>query len=140
MKILIIKFGALGDIILATPLLRCILEDHQGAAVTLLTSPAFAPLFQDWPGLEVKAQPRHGLAAFWRTLCWMRAQQFTRLIDLQSDDRSGLLCALSGIPERIGNHPRFPYHRHPPDRLRSQRKGWTAHWWGTSLTLITSAI
>jgi len=120
MKVLIIKFGALGDIILATPLLRCILGHHQGAAVTLLTSPAFAPLFQDWPGLEVKALPRHGMAAFWRTLCWVRAQRFTRLIDLQSNDRSGLLCALSGIPERIGNHPRFPYHRHPPDRYTGQ--------------------
>lgn len=120
MKTLVIKFGALGDIILATPLLRCVLEDRQGDAVTLLTSPAFAPLFQDWPGLEVKALPRHGLAAFWRTLCWIRSQGFARLIDLQSNDRSGLLCALSGIPERIGNHPRFPYHRHPPDRYTGQ--------------------
>jgi ADP-heptose:LPS heptosyltransferase len=120
MKVLIIKFGALGDIILATPLLRCLLEYHQGDAVTLLTSPAFAPLFQDWPGLTVAAQPRHGLAAFWRTLRWIRAEGFSRLIDLQSNDRSGLLCALSGVPERIGNHPRFPYHRHPPDRYTGQ--------------------
>jgi ADP-heptose:LPS heptosyltransferase len=119
-KILIIKFGALGDIILATPLLRGILGHHRGDAVTLLTSPAFAPLFQDWPGLSVEARPRRGLVAFWRTLCWIRAQGFSRLIDLQSNDRSGLLSALSGIPERIGNHPRFPYHRHPPDRYTGQ--------------------
>ena len=99
-KILIIKFGALGDIILATPLLRRILAHYQGAAVTLLTAPAFAPLFHDWPGLAVEAQPRHGLAAFWHTLRWIRSQGFSRLIDLQSNDRSGFLCALSGVPER----------------------------------------
>jgi len=116
MKVLIIKFGALGDIITATALIRSVLAHHREDAVTLLTSPPFASLFEDWPGLTVQAFPRRGTGAFARTLRWLRAQGFDRLVDLQSNDRSTLLCALSGVPERIGNHPRFPYHRHPPDR------------------------
>jgi ADP-heptose:LPS heptosyltransferase len=120
MKILIIKFGALGDIITATALIRSVLAHHEEDAVTLLTSPPFASLFQDWPGLTVQAFPRRGGGAFVRTLSWLRAQGFDRLVDLQSNDRSTLLCALSGVPERIGNHPRFPYHRHPPDRYTGQ--------------------
>jgi ADP-heptose:LPS heptosyltransferase len=56
----------------------------------------------------------------WHTLRWIRARGFDRLIDLQSNDRSGILCSLSGVPDRAGNHPRFPYHRHPPDRYSGQ--------------------
>jgi len=120
MKILIIKYGALGDIIMATSMIRRILDHYSGEPVWLLTDPAYAPLFQDWPGLAVQALPRTGLRAAWQTLRWLRAQRFARLIDLQSNDRSGILCALSGVPDRVGNHPRFPYNRHPPDRYTGQ--------------------
>lgn len=120
MKILIIKYGALGDIIMATSVIRRILDHYSGEPVWLLTDPAYAPLFRDWSGLAVQAFPRKGLAAARRTLRWLRGQRFTTLIDLQSNDRSGILCALSGVPDRVGNHPRFPYHRHPPDRYTGQ--------------------
>jgi len=120
MKVLILKFGALGDMILVTPLIRRVLEHHRPAPVTLLTEPAHAPLFEDWPGLTVQAMPRRGARAMWRLLQWLRGQGFTRLIDLQSNDRSSFISALSGIPERIGNHPRYPYHVHPPDRYTGQ--------------------
>lgn len=118
MRILVIKQGALGDVIMATALIDAILRAHPGAAVTLLTTPPFAPLFDGWEGLAVQALPRRG--AFWRTLRWMRAGRFARVYDLQGNDRTGLLCALSGIPVRVGNHARFPYTHHPRERWTGQ--------------------
>ncbi|RME35404.1 MAG: glycosyltransferase family 9 protein [Gammaproteobacteria bacterium] len=103
---------------MATTLIRRLQEHHAGAGLTLLTAPAFAGLFRHWQGLRVVAFPRKG--AMWQTLRWVRGERFDRIYDLQSSDRSALLCALSGAPERVGNHPRFPYTHHPPDRYRGQ--------------------
>ncbi|MEX2524545.1 MAG: glycosyltransferase family 9 protein [Gammaproteobacteria bacterium] len=120
MKVLIIKYGALGDIIMATSVIERIREHYSGEQLWLLTEPAFARLFENWPGLAVQSFSRKGLRSTLQTLRWIRARSFDRLIDLQSNDRSGILCALSGVPDRAGNHPRYPYHRHPPDRYSGQ--------------------
>lgn len=113
MKILIIKLGALGDMIMASPIIRRIQQHHENDSIHLLTTPAFAGLFKDWHGLKIQAFPRKGPGSLWQSLRWLRKQRFDRLYDLQSNDRSGLLCAVSGVPARAGNHPRFPYHLHP---------------------------
>ncbi len=114
MKILIIKLGALGDVIMATAFVRQLCADYSAAEVWLLTVPAFAPLFTEWPGLHVHSVPRQGALATWRTLWWLRRQRFDRLYDLQSNGRTRVWTALSRVPERIGNHPYFPYTLHPP--------------------------
>jgi len=116
MKVLIIKLGALGDVIMATALIRRIQEHHPDDELWLLTTPAFAPLFADWAGLQVAAFPRKGMLAMLRLLGWIRRRRFGRVYDLQANDRTGVICALSGIPERVGNHPRYPYNIHPPLR------------------------
>ncbi len=113
-KILVIKLGALGDVVMATALLRQIQAHHHGDELVLLTSPPFAGIFESWPNLEVKALPRKGLLSALRTMAWIRAQGFDRLYDLQSNDRTRLYTALSGIAERVGNHPGYPYTLSPP--------------------------
>ena len=118
--ILVIKQGALGDVIMATALLEAILARHATDEVHLLTAPAFSGLFAAWPRLRVTAFPRQGLQATWRTLRWVRQGRFRRVYDLQGNDRSGVLCALSGIPERVGNAPRFPYNLHPAGRWQGE--------------------
>jgi len=117
-KVLIIKLGALGDVVMATALIRRLQAHHAGDELVLLTAPPFASLFREWRGLRVQAFPRKG--AMWRTLRWIRSGRFDRIYDFQSSDRSGLLCALSGAPERVGNHPRFPYTHHPTEPYRGQ--------------------
>lgn len=112
-RILIIKQGALGDIIMATALIEAIQHAHPGAEFTLVTTPMFAGLFDDWPSLDVHASPRRGFGAMWALLRFIRIRHFDRIYDLQGNDRTGLLCALSGVRERVGNHARFPYTHHP---------------------------
>lgn len=115
-KLLIIKLGALGDVVMATSVIRQIQDHHAGEDLFVLTSPAFAGIFKDWPELKLMTFPRQGLWSSIQTLAWLRKQGFDRVYDLQSSDRTRIYCALSGIPVRIGNHPVFPYTLHPPDR------------------------
>lgn len=119
-KILIIKLGALGDVVMATGLIKAIQQHHQADQLYLLTSPAYMGLFEHWRGLHVVAFPRKGPKAFLRMVSWVRRNRFARLYDLQSNNRTTLLCALSGVAERIGNHPRYPYTHHPRDKYIGQ--------------------
>ena len=119
-RVLIIKLGALGDAVVATPAIRQIHAHHHSAEVTLLTSDELAGLFRHWEGLRISSFPRRGWRAFLHLIRWVRAQNFQRLYDLQSNDRTTLICALSGVPERVGNHPRYPYTHHPSGRYRGQ--------------------
>ncbi len=119
-KILIIKLGALGDIIMACPIIKRIQEYHADARIVVLTSDAYRDLFGHWPGLAIHSFTRQGFGPTLHAMRWIRAQHFERLYDLQSNDRSGLLCAFSGVRERVGNHPRYPYTVHPEQPWRGK--------------------
>lgn len=113
MKILVIKLGALGDIIISTAVIKQITEHHHNDNVHLITTPAFENLFLKFESLHIKTFERKGFANAVKTISWIRQQNFDRIYDLQSNDRTSVYCALSGVPFRAGNHPRFPYHAHP---------------------------
>lgn len=118
--ILIIKLGALGDVVMATGLIERIAAHHAPRRCTLLTGPAYRELFPARSGMEIKTFDRRSLRATLATVLWIRNQRFLRVYDLQSNDRTGALCGLSGIPQRAGNHPRFPYNMHPDSRYTGQ--------------------
>lgn len=119
-RILIIKLGALGDAVMATPLIDAIVRHHADDALTLLTTPPFAALFDGWPRLCVIARMRGGLRESLASACWLRRGRYDRIYDLQGNDRTGLWCALSGARERVGNHNRYPYTHHPATAWRGQ--------------------
>jgi ADP-heptose:LPS heptosyltransferase len=108
-RILVIKLGALGDVVLATPHMRAIVEAYPEAEVTLLTSPACASLVQGLPGLEVVAFERRGFAEMWRVLAWLRRGRFAVVFDLQGSLRSRIMTRCSGARQRIGGRPGFAY-------------------------------
>ena len=112
-RILIIKLGALGDVVLATPHMRAIVEAYPEAEVTLLTSPACAVLVQGLPGLEVAVFERRGFAEMWRVLAWLRRRRFAVVFDLQGSLRSRLMTRCSGARQRIGCRPGFAYSQAP---------------------------
>ena len=118
MNILIIKLGALGDVVMATPLIEAIQQHHPDATCHLLTTPAYAPIFAAWPNLEVTALPRRGWRNMVQAIRFVRALDCAAIYDLQGNDRSALWCAASGARMRAGNHTRFPYTHHP-------REPWT---------------
>lgn len=112
-RTLIIKVGALGDVVLCTPQIARILEHHHDE-VWLLTSPPFAPLFAGHPRLKVVGFPRQGARAMWSALRWVRDRRFGTVYDLQGSDRSRALTLLSGAGRRVGIAPRWIYTHSPP--------------------------
>jgi lipopolysaccharide heptosyltransferase I len=113
MKILIIKLGALGDIISSTAIINQICQHHADEDIYLLTSSTYKNLFANFKKLNVNAFKHKGILNTLKTVFWLRKNKFARIYDLQSNDRTTIYCALSGSPFRAGNHPRFPYHKHP---------------------------
>jgi ADP-heptose:LPS heptosyltransferase len=116
MKILIIKLGALGDVIASTSVINQISKFHDKDDVYLLTGSSFKSLFSSFKKLNVASFERKGLLNTIKTILWIRKQGFDRIYDLQSNDRSTIYCALSGSIFCAGNHPRFPYHVYPKSK------------------------
>ncbi|MCK5667983.1 MAG: glycosyltransferase family 9 protein [Gammaproteobacteria bacterium] len=114
-NVLIIKLGALGDVIMATPIIKQLQHHHANDKLWLLTTTSFLNLFKNWEDLQVAAFSRKGFFSIYRAVRWIRQHKFEILYDLQSNDRTSIISALSGIPKRVGNHPRFPYHLHPDE-------------------------
>jgi lipopolysaccharide heptosyltransferase II len=51
MTVLVVRFGALGDVVLTTPLLRAIHRTHPTAAITVVTKAAWAPVLAENPAV-----------------------------------------------------------------------------------------
>lgn len=133
-NVLIIKLGALGDVVMSTSLIKEIQSFQSKDNLFLLTAKPFDKIFRNWHELTVHAIERKGICNTLRTIAWIRKNKFTTVYDLQSNDRSGLYCALSGISKRIGNHPRYPYNIHPKDAYTGQ-----CHIYKRMLTVLDSA-
>lgn len=115
-RILIIKLGALGDIIIAAPHIKQIAQSYPGAEIWLLTAPGFTSLFEEYPNLRVKPFPRKGTQSLLTPLRWIRSQVFEVVFDLQGSDRSKIMTVLSGATRRYGLGSGFPYTHCPPDK------------------------
>lgn len=112
--ILVIKLGALGDVVLALPHIARIQAAHPGRCITVLTAPEYAPLFAALPGIDVVAFPRKGFIAMVRLLRWLFAQRIEVVYDLQGSSRSRIMTLLTQAPVRVGGSVAFAYTHAPP--------------------------
>jgi heptosyltransferase I len=109
LKILILKPSSLGDVIQALPVLRLIKCHLPESEVFWWIDSHLAPLIENDPDLtgiirfERKrwASPRHWPEMF-RSIRWMRAQNFDWVIDLQCLLRSGMFAWLANGKFLIG--------------------------------------
>jgi lipopolysaccharide heptosyltransferase II len=136
LKILILKPSSLGDVIQALPVLRLLKRHYPGAEIFWWIDSALAPLLEGDPDLagvvrfERKrwGKPQHWPEMF-RSIRWLRAQNFDLVIDLQCLARSGAFAwlargkFLAGLDEvREGARgfydlavPRKSFHTHAVD-------------------------
>jgi ADP-heptose:LPS heptosyltransferase len=112
MNILVIKLGALGDVVLSTPQLLQLVESHAGDRVTLLTAPACAELVAGLP-LQVVAFQRKGFIEMLRVVRWLLGQQFDVVYDLQGSMRSRVMTLLTQAGKRVGDTPGIAYTHAP---------------------------
>jgi heptosyltransferase-2 len=124
-RILIIKWSAMGDVIIATALFEDIARAFPDREIHLNTLPIWQSLFGQDPrftqvfAVELRDH-RHRIRQALEWLRQMRAQHYDLVIDLQCNDRSRLLLGLLGltghrIPYRLGNRRHFPYNIAPAE-------------------------
>jgi len=113
-NVLVIKLGALGDVILSLPQLAHILEMHAADRVTLLTAPEYAGLVAGFPQLQVACFRRKGAREMSRLLAWLLGRQFDVVYDLQGSLRSRLMTLLTQAGTRAGPASGVAYTHVPP--------------------------
>ena len=95
MKILLIRFSSIGDVILTTPLLRALRAAHPDAVVHFATRRAFAPLLEGNPNVDrILTLPENdegGLRALARAI---RAERYDHILDLHGTLRARQLRIL----------------------------------------------
>ncbi len=108
-RVLVIKLGALGDMVQALGPMAAIRRHHSDAHLVLLTTAPFAPLANasGWFD-EIWCDTRPSLWNLPAVLALARrlnAGQFARVYDLQTSDRSGFYFRLMGPP--FGRRPEW---------------------------------
>lgn len=103
----------MGDVIISTSIIKQIINYHKNKDCYLITDHLYENIFSGWNGLSVHPLNRNSLMDLVGAACWIRKNRFSRVYDLQSNDKTRLLCAVSGIRGKIGNHPIYPYNIHP---------------------------
>jgi heptosyltransferase-2 len=99
-SILVLRYSALGDVVLATSVLDPLREAFPGARIEWVTSPAYAPLLEGLPGVAaVHALGPGGLRAAWGLARRLRGR-FDLAVDLQNKVKSALV-ARAAAPRRI---------------------------------------
>lgn len=132
-NLLIIKHGALGDIILATGHIKSIDKAHSMLKVYCLTSKTYAALLSECPWIDevwIDPKPR-----FFQPLGWLklikllRSKRFRWVYDLQTSDRSSSYWWLVRWPTKWSGIAIFASHKqvhkdrhtmHTIDRLTHQ--------------------
>lgn len=92
-RILVVRFGSLGDVLLTTPLIRALRARHPAATLSALTKQVWAPLLSANPHLDevVAVSPGQSLVPLARAL---RSARFSHLLDLHGSVRTRVLRLL----------------------------------------------
>ncbi|MDD2634065.1 MAG: glycosyltransferase family 9 protein [Bacteroidales bacterium] len=83
-KFLIIRFSSIGDIVLTTPIARCLKQQVEGAVVHFLTKPTYASILKSNPYIDKV----HVLDGFYKTVGELRDEGFDYIIDLHKNIRT----------------------------------------------------
>lgn len=84
-KILIIRFSSIGDIVLTTPVVRCIKNHYPACKVHYLTKTAFAPILQENPYIDKVYAINEKVSEVLQVL---RAENYDYIVDLHKNFRS----------------------------------------------------
>jgi heptosyltransferase-2 len=83
-KFLIIRFSSIGDIVLTSPVIRCLKKQVKGASVHYLTKPQYASILE----ANTYVDKVHILKGFSETIEELRNEGFDYIIDLHNNLRS----------------------------------------------------
>ena len=108
MKILIIRFSSMGDVILTTPVFNYLKEVDINNEITLLTDKNYVELFTDDPRLKsVLGFNRKALL----TSLSIFDEEWDQIIDLQNNKKSRIIVSLIKKSTRIGSFQKLHFQR-----------------------------
>ncbi len=85
MKILIIRFSSIGDIVLTTPVVRCLKQQLQSVEMHYITKPAFAEVLSANPFIDKLLALKDNLLD---TIKELRKEKYDLIIDLHNNQRT----------------------------------------------------
>ena len=104
-RILVIKLGALGDVVQALGPMAAIRRHHADAEIVLLTTAPFAEFLRASPYVDtvwIDERPSPlDLSGLWRLRSRLRGAGFARVYDLQTSSRSNWYFCLLGRGRRV---------------------------------------
>lgn len=120
-RILVIKLGALGDVVQAFGPINAIRRHHPDAEITVLTTKPYALMFEACPDIDavwIDSRPKWTQPGAWLALRRrLRQGGFARVYDLQTSDRSsGYFRLIGGGVEWSGIAPGCSHPHANPNR------------------------
>ncbi|MBM3211967.1 glycosyltransferase family 9 protein, partial [Candidatus Poribacteria bacterium] len=106
-RILLIRFGSLGDVVLTTPVIRELRKKFPNAYISMLVGDRFADIVSANPHLNDVIPFQRGKKnpqEIMRVASLLKEREFDISIDMQKKFRSSLLAYLGGVKLRIGYH------------------------------------
>ncbi|MCR5424560.1 MAG: glycosyltransferase family 9 protein [Bacteroidales bacterium] len=94
MKILIIRLSSIGDIVLTSPVVRCVKQQLPGAEVHYLTKPVNVPILQANPYVDKVIVYEQGLRNVLRVI---RDEHYDYIVDLHNNRRSRWIRLLTAV-------------------------------------------
>src|SRR5215216_235503 len=94
MKILVIRFSSMGDIIYTTPVVRCIKKQVPNAEVHFLTKPAFKYIYDNNPYVDKLLLLKPSLSD---TINQIKAEKYDHIVDLHNNLRTTIIKLRTGI-------------------------------------------
>lgn len=94
MKILVIRFSSMGDIIYTTPVVRCLKEQLPDSEIHFLTKPAFKYIYDANPHLDKLLLLKEKLND---TIAEIKQEKYDYIIDLHNNLRTSLIKLRTGI-------------------------------------------
>lgn len=85
LKILIIRFSSIGDIVLTTPVIRCLKNQLRGAEIHYITKKAFEPVLSANPYIDKIHFLKDSLS---ETIAELKLEDFDHIIDLHHNIRT----------------------------------------------------
>jgi len=118
-KVLIIKWGGMGDIVISLPIIESIAKHFPEAEIHLNTSKQWLPIFENDKRFSQKwyvdfKSHKYGWKGIFEWLRICNKNKYDVIFDLQTNDRSRLLITIIKYLNfhsnfLFGNHPVFPY-------------------------------
>jgi ADP-heptose:LPS heptosyltransferase len=94
MKILVIRFSSMGDIIYTTPVVRCLKKQIPGAEVHFITKPAFKYIYDNNPYVDKLLLLKPSLL---ETIKEIQAEGYDHIVDLHNNLRTAIIKLRTGI-------------------------------------------